>query len=370
MPFESRVFALAKDAGHPEEYQDAYALDARRGIAVVADGVATAIFSRQWAGILAAATLADPPDTDDEKAFATWLACQRRAWSEQIDTTGLAWFQKAKLPLGAFSTLLWIQVAPVADEQEGSFGAQRLQCFAIGDSCLFHIRHGAVLRTFPVEYAAELTADPVVLGSVDLSRDELMKFVALDEPCFPDDILVLCTDAIADWALRRIESSDPPDWNVYWNMTQAQWADEVLRLRDAREMRYDDATLVLLRVREEGFVPPPEPAGCEQDGTVEIYGLAEDPASCAGHAAESPATTAKTPKSPKTPEETVDVEVVEEPPAGAGQEWKEKFKAASEQFGEGVELATEQALRSWKKWKKIAAEKYRDKFGPKDGPGR
>ena len=159
MPFESRVFQLPKDTEHPEENQDAFGLDSSRGIAAVADGVTSSIFARHWAGILTEATVADAPDPNDEEAFSRWLQLRRQAWSQRIDTSSLAWFQKAKLPTGAFSTLIWIRVSPAVDEQPGTFGAHRLEGFAIGDSCLFHVRHGEVLRSFPIQKAHQLEAE-------------------------------------------------------------------------------------------------------------------------------------------------------------------------------------------------------------------
>ena len=252
MPLRSRILQLAKDPERPEECQDAYGLDPARSIAAVADGVSSAIFSRQWAAILARATIADPPDHDDEEAFADWLAQRRQTWTERIDVTGLAWFQKAKLPTGAFSTLLWVHVAPREQPEPGQFGAHRLHCRAIGDSCLFHFRGGEFIRSFPVQESSEFEADPIVLGSVDLRRDRLMQFVALDEVCYEDDLLVLCTDAIAEWAMRRVESGSPPDWDAYWEMSEPQWQEEIADLRQQREMRHDDATLLLLRVVPEG----------------------------------------------------------------------------------------------------------------------
>lgn len=307
MPFESRVFQLAKDPEHPEEYQDAYGLDAARGIAAVADGVASSIFARRWAGILAEATVADAPDPNDKQAFGHWLGLRRQAWSEGIDVDSLAWFQRAKLPLGAFSTLLWIQVSPAEEERPGAFGAHRLRGFAIGDSCLFHVRHGEVLRTFPVQKAAELEADPLVLGSVDLKRDRLLKFVTLDGLCYADDLLVLCTDAVAAWALRLAESGNPPAWDDYWNIPQGDWQDEILRLRNQGEMRYDDATLVLLRVTQTA-VDVPHP----------------------------------------------------------GEHWGQEYEAPSKQASEGIEPASDEALRGWKKWRQKAARKYRQTFGGHD----
>ncbi len=329
MPFESRIFRLAKDAERPEECQDAHAVDLLRGIGVVADGVASALFSRQWAGILTGATVAEPPDPDDASSFATWLAERRRSWSEQVDVTGLAWFQKAKLPLGAFSTLLWVDVAPVEEPQPGQFGAYRLRCRAIGDSCLFHVRGGELVRSFPMRESSEFEADPVVLGSMDLSRDELMQFVALDEVCYADDLLVLCTDAVAEWTLRRIESGDPPDWESYWSMTDRQWRDEIGELRSRREMRYDDATLVLLRVVSEA---------AEVDEVVSAEAVTEP--------------TEDAPEEPDGPQSVAEED-----------QWKEKLKSAGTQFAEGIELASEEVARGWKKWSEKAREKYRDKFG-------
>jgi len=355
MPFQSRIFTLPKDTEHPEENQDAGTLDPVRGIAVVADGVASAIFSGQWATILAEATLADTPQPDDKEAFAHWLALRRQTWTRQIDVTGLAWFQKAKLPLGAFSTLLCVRTAPMDQQQEGAFGAYRLQCFAIGDSCLFHVRGGELVRTFPIQNAAELESDPVVLGSVDLGRDGIMEFSHLDELCYPDDVLVLCTDAVAEWALRQIEAASPPDWLRYWDLTEKQWQEEVIDLRNRREMRYDDATLLLLKIVAEGV----------ELAQPETQSLST-PASTA-HCRDQAVTSTEEP----VVAEVVEPEYPTPPPpntldggdeASAEDDWKEKFKSAGEQVAEGVELASEQVMRGLKKWKEKAVEKYRDKF--------
>ena len=328
MPFQSRVFKLAKDADHPQQDEDAYGIDAARGIASVADGVASAIFSRQWARILAEAAVAETPDPNEKESFGRWLAQRRQAWSQQIDVTGLAWFQKAKLPMGAFSTLLWVRVLPTEEDCPGQFGAYRLHCCAIGDSCLFHVRNGELVRTFPIQKAAELEVDPIVLGSVDLRRDQLMEFVTLDEVCYPDDLLVLCTDAIAQWVLQRIESGDPPAWDDYWNLTESQWQEEIAQRRQRQEMRYDDATLLLLRVTA-GDVQTGQPEN--RPVTVEVVPEAEAAAA-------------------------------DEEPTVSEEDWKGKFKSAGTHLAEGIELASEQAVRGWRKWKAKAIRTFREKF--------
>ncbi len=319
MRFESRIFKLAKDPEHPGEYQDACQVDAARGIAVIADGVSSAIFSAQWANVLVEAVIADAPDPNDGPALAAWLRKQRRAWTERIDTSTLAWFQRAKLPLGAFSTLLWVRIVETDQDQPGAFGAYRLQGFAIGDSCLFQVRRGELVRSFPLQTSAEFQADPIVLGSIDLKRDHLMQFMVLDELCYPDDLLVLCTDALAEWSMRTQEAGAGPDWDSYRQVSEAQWQAQIAELRHVRHIRYDDTTLALLRV------------------------LAETPARTGG--------------GPAGPLGELNIE-----------EWSKKVKAVSEQITEQIsgqiDQVSGQVLRGMKKLKEQALKKYREKFGP------
>ena len=111
MPFDARVFQLAKDPQQPGQCQDAWRIDAARGRAAAADGVSAAIFSGASARILVEAAVADPP-SGDVAGWTAWLAPHRRRWAEQIDHERLSWSQRAKLPAGAFSTLLWLQMEP------------------------------------------------------------------------------------------------------------------------------------------------------------------------------------------------------------------------------------------------------------------
>ncbi len=245
---EWRVLTLAKDADYPEENQDVVRVDDERGAAAVADGVTSSLFARLWARILVEAAVSGMPDPDDREALARWLAEHRAAWSRQIDVSRLAWFQKPKLREGAFSTLLAIRLVPPGEAAQEGEPTWRLQGLAIGDSCLFYVREGKLLRKFPIQTSAELDSDPLVLGSVDLNRDELLSFHRLDEPCRPGDLVVLCTDALADWALRLEESGNPPAWETYWATDPSAWREEILAMRAERQIRCDDTTLGLLRI--------------------------------------------------------------------------------------------------------------------------
>ncbi len=245
MIFESKSLWLAKDAEHVGEYQDAYCVDAERGIAAIADGVSSAIFSRRWAEILTARAVEDPPQVNDREAFAAWLVDPRQQWAASIDPSKLAWHQRSKLQAGAFSTLLAAKVAPAADSADSTYG---LTAWAVGDCNLFHVRDGQMLCSFPIEESAQFGIDPLALGSMDVNRDHLIEFCHIQRECLTDDLLVLATDAIGSWALTEYEAGRTVDWNEFWNMTDDRWASRILDFRQKGEMRVDDATLLLLKI--------------------------------------------------------------------------------------------------------------------------
>ena len=331
MPFAFRAFTLAKDPQQPGEYQDAWRCAPEAGVAAVADGVASAIFSGPWAEVLVEAIIAQPLSLDQHDGLGTWLAARRAQWQAKIDTTGLAWFQKAKLPAGAFSTLLWVTIA--ADNAEATW-----LCRAIGDSCLFHVRDGRLLCVFPIERTEDFAADPVVLGSVNLNRDHLLEFKSAQGSCCPGDLLVLATDAVAQWILSEVEAGNPPTWNDFWTMTEMEWRDGLDRLRTEGAMRYDDATLVVLRI-DGGTPATPEAndAGAvalvDVELTIPVL-VADDP--CQVELV-TPEPVAETPAVPMI-QDTAPVPPVVLP----DESLTEKLKKTSEEVARGLEDAAEQ----------------------------
>ena len=260
MRFESRTFLIAKDVDEPAQCQDAFALDAERGIASMADGVSSTIFSGPWARILVQSTIASPPRLDDAEAFRAWLDEQRAAWRSGIDLARLTWYQRPKMVDGAMTTLLWTELCPAQTADDGHATRYQLRAFAIGDTCLFHLRGDECLKHFPMDKSGEFGLNPAVIGSVDRQVDHLLEFQLYEAECPPDDWLVLATDALALWAMTRSESGEPVDWRRYWEMPDDEWRQEIIALREANQMRYDDTSLVLLRVIEERPAPVIEPA--------------------------------------------------------------------------------------------------------------
>lgn len=316
MRFQAQTFWLAKDADEPDEYQDAFELDAERGIAAIADGVSSTIFSGPWARILTHAVVAEPPPLEEPEAFQAWLAKQRQRWADQIDSSRLTWYQRPKMVDGAMTTLLWIELTPIEIGENGLAKNYRLRCFAIGDSCLFHIRDGETLAMFPPMQPETFGLNPAVVASVDRKVDHLLEFQAWETICLPDDLLVLCTDAIALWACEQAATGERVDWESYWEQSDESWRDEIFAHRQAGAMRFDDSTLVVLRIIEETLAPialPSEMPQAEENRIEALEYVEEETA-----ADEQPAASAE-PDAPADAEredvvEPIDLsEAVEEP---------------------------------------------------------
>jgi serine/threonine protein phosphatase PrpC len=263
---EHRAFWLAKDVQNPDGYEDAFSVDGARGMAAVCDGVASSIFSSRWAQILASETVRQPPNVNDPDALEAWLKIAREAWSGSIDDTALAWHQKPKMLDGAASTLLWVQVVASASP-DGIPRPYRVWSFSIGDCCLFHVRANQVLQTFPIQASAQFEERPQAIRSV-FKRGDSVAFEAIETEANPGDLLALCTDAVAAWTMRQLELGAALDWEAYWNMSAEQWQEWMLQLRQENQIRFDDSTVVLLRLGD-GGMPPARPVAKQDESLLD-----------------------------------------------------------------------------------------------------
>jgi len=247
MFFEHRAFWLAKDTAQPEQYQDAFAVDDFRGVAAVADGVSSSLFAGSWAKILCDAVISDPPDIQDEELLSPWLDLLRSRWLEPIDVEALAWHQKPKFQQGAQTTLLWVEF--YSDEDlDKSIGEVDLYAYGVGDCCLFHVRDNQTLRSFPLLTVEEFAEDPGVIGSINQKKDQLIPFADLRTTCVDGDLIVLASDALAAWGMGLIASGQPNPWPRFWTMSPEEFEQTVVELRESQKIRYDDTTLLLLKL--------------------------------------------------------------------------------------------------------------------------
>lgn len=226
----------APKSGHTaNEYEDAYAVGPDALRLAVADGASETSFARQWAELLVQGFVHEPPRSAE---LHDWIAPLQATWREAHEGKATAWYAEAKARDGAFSSLLGLTI-----------DGDRWRALAIGDSCLFVIRAGRMLRAFPFERAEQFSNRPILVSSVARANGSLWSEVAADEGDLqPGDQLLLMTDALAQWFL--VEAGlGRRQWAALAKVeSQEQFNGLVDVLRAGRALRNDDVTLVSVGV--------------------------------------------------------------------------------------------------------------------------
>jgi hypothetical protein len=232
-----------KMGNSPEEWEDACAADAARGLAVVADGASSGIYCRLWADQLTRSFIAERPDVYDAIALENWVHELRCDWRAAINYPALSWTKQRKVDeTGAAATMLGLEVGPLDGD-----GKRPWRAWAIGDASLFWVRDGELLATFPVVSAGQLGSTPLLVRSNPGYRTLTL---AAGGVCCLGDRFLLATDAIAARLFRSLESTPGPDWSEFETIDADVWRKDLESLRAANQMVNDDCTLVVLRVAE------------------------------------------------------------------------------------------------------------------------
>lgn len=246
-----RTFSLPKHGYRPEEYEDAWANDARLHRLAIADGASDGFESRLWAQALVQAFIQSPPSPHNEKLL-DWLTVPVQTWKEGIQWTQLPWYAEEKARRGAFATFLGVTFSWPTTDGKGEMATMgRWRAIAIGDACLFQIRGEETIVYFPVAQSTDFGTTPPLLSTrLDYNHRSLQALQTREGECYPGDRFVLATDALAAWFLQQIERGEYP-WECLTEMTDETFSLLVTQLRQEGTMRNDDVTLLLGWVEEE-----------------------------------------------------------------------------------------------------------------------
>lgn len=212
---KSRVFSvrIAKHGNTIDECEDAVAVDPRRAVVAVADGASSSFGAHLWAGALTQQFVEAPPKPLSVSSFASWLGDARSGLAARAESTvasdgdaaGGRWSEQEARE-GAYSTIVGAAIMTDGD-------ARVATVMCLGDSSAFVLTgpsgERSVRRSLPYEDASQFGAHPALLASmVDRIHDEPTWTTV---PTGPGDLLVLASDAVAEWLLaepRRFQMFD------------------------------------------------------------------------------------------------------------------------------------------------------------------
>jgi serine/threonine protein phosphatase PrpC len=238
------AFHTHKRGNAPEEYEDAFAGDAETGRFAVADGASESSFVAAWAKLLVEGFVAANGQSGRNL---NWLGPPRQHWANDIDSLALPWYAEEKREQGAYATLLGI--AFTCGRKGATGGSWR--ALAVGDSCLFRLRGGQLVKSFPLVRSSEFGNQPALLGSRGRHMDTPSEGIRRARGKWrPGDRFLLMTDALAEWMLRRQEQEQRPADDIAQLLAEsvpqdafAAWVEE---RRNGQGLRNDDVTLVVI----------------------------------------------------------------------------------------------------------------------------
>ncbi|MFE0630522.1 hypothetical protein ACFW3D_26580 [Streptomyces sp. NPDC058864] len=234
--------------------------------AAVSDGASESLLAGAWAGRLVEDVVESMSlghewweDVDGfvgdfmRRSAERWDAYLERYQAERAARgRPITWYEQPGLDKGAFATVVGAEVRAIllGDESiEWSWHA-----FALGDSCLFHLREGSVLRAFPIENVDGFGITPQLLGSRNHDSALVAERLSIAHgTLMPGDEILLASDALAAWLLSpRHESSAPgTQLAILAELGEESFGEWVNDQRARGLMRNDDVTLITLRVRAE-----------------------------------------------------------------------------------------------------------------------
>jgi Protein phosphatase 2C len=235
-----KVFCCPKLGNSREEYEDAWAhrqTRTRDGIRVaVADGATESSYAKLWAALLAESYVRS--ETDGGEFFAR-LKPARRLWRRRLAGRPLPWFATEKAEQGAFAAFLGVEI----DAQNNRWTA-----LAVGDCCLMHIddvgKGMRVVETFPLQKSSQFTMSPYLIGSRS-DGESLKDRIRTSQGSLRDgDMLLLATDAMAAWLLKRHEEGRPLWKWIYRKLGTPESFAAIVAYGRKNGLRNDDFTLV------------------------------------------------------------------------------------------------------------------------------
>jgi hypothetical protein len=236
---------LAKAGLEPSECEDAIGVRMDRRRVCVADGATEAFDSRFWARLLTKHWVrSDGLLTKAE--MEDWWATLGHRLTQRWACRPLPWYAEEKAAEGAFAAFLGVAFQPGVD------GSYQWQAVALGDACLVHRRGSDTLQALPLDDPDSFGFHPRLVPSSLAKQAGLANDMTFASGvALPGDVVLLLTDAIAAWYLRKCRV-DPLTAHEFERVLEAGTETDVRGLltneRDTKCLRNDDVAAVLVRV--------------------------------------------------------------------------------------------------------------------------
>lgn len=226
---------FSKVGNGPTESEDAFHYNTEANRFAICDGASDSIFSGQWASVLSENFVVKSPNLTDSEQLKSFLDESREVWLNKVPWTSLKWNVKNKAVRGAYSTFLGIQLNDNST----------MDCFAVGDCCLF-LNRGDSFESFPLKEPKEFGVHPGLIWSgygnplQNKEYDAKVKVLTTNFDLSGVSDIIIATDAMSKFIMEQGISILP---EIKKNYESQSYFDE---LRSNGQMKNDDVSGVLI----------------------------------------------------------------------------------------------------------------------------
>lgn len=184
-----------------EVTQDALAAAPEKGLFAIADGVTNSDYSGEFARSLVRRWTEAAPESEAD--FTGWLGGAQAEWDAEVKPIiagkAGAWYNRNRTWQG--------DAAFVGARLTARGGQRQLHLTGIGDTVAFLVRGGRIVKSFPLERAAEFSDVVKALPSVGAPLHPALNATWQVEP---GDEVFMGTDALSAWMLGETEAGRDP----------------------------------------------------------------------------------------------------------------------------------------------------------------
>jgi hypothetical protein len=243
--FIIRSFRTPKDGLTEEECEDNSTVSSENSETLrvaVCDGATEGIFSSIWSEILVRKYVENGSQVFEpsklELAYNEFVQKASLNISKMPETRH--WFMYEKLERGTHATIAGVEF----------FDSNTMHISTVGDSCVFW-DDGNEVGMLPELSPEDFGSFPNTICHTPSTWKNLEQKIIKKEVSFRSPIqIALCTDALACWLVKRLrEQNEPSTLDKFFQVSDLSSFEEFIQeLRERKEIRNDDVTLVLINV--------------------------------------------------------------------------------------------------------------------------
>jgi len=216
----------------------------------VFDGATDSYDSIRWVGQLVESFLGLEPEGRpdlDGPGMDAWFGRLQQQWLDRAPVTFASIFEERKFKeQGSFATLLGCEFGALDSDHP------RWWAVALGDAVLFHLREGRLVEEFPPMATGDFGIDPDGVFTQPSQRARMRAGLRFATGHLANgDRLLLCTDALAAWAVQAASGPGPDPWKTLVAIDHPSdfraLVDEEL---GARRLKNDDVTLLRVSISD------------------------------------------------------------------------------------------------------------------------